>query len=207
MKVREPLPIRRTAPTKSPKEGKWAKHKPDLCQDFHSHCGYCGSYDGYRHTWYEVDHFIPKSLLDGKISNVEYSNLVYSCKFCNNTKLAKWPTNDINIPNHNDQGFVDPCNEDYDNHLYRTNDGSIMWKTDLGKWMWEIAFKFDERNYAIKLLWEVNQIRKIILKYAKELSKMNIHSEEYKLVHTKAGDLSFKYVLVHNELMNHYNSL
>ena len=207
MKVRDLLPFRREIPSKSPKEGNWTEHKSDLKEDFHNHCGYCGSYDGYRHTWYEVDHFIPKSLINGQISNVEYSNLVYSCKFCNNKKLAKWPTGDINIPNYNNKGFVDPCDQDYDNHLYRTNDGSIMWVTDLGKWMWETAFKFDERNYAIKLLWEVNQIRQIVLAYAKQLSEMDNSSEEYQLIFRKAGDLSFKYVLVHDELMNHYNSI
>jgi len=206
MKVRDKLPKRRPVPTKSPKEGGWTKYKPDLREDFHSHCGYCGSYDGYRHTWYEVDHFIPKSLLDGRISNVEYSNLVYSCKFCNNKKLAEWPTKDITIPNANDKGFVDPCDKEYDTHLYRMNDGSIMWKTLLGKWMWETAFKFDERNYSIRLLWEVNEIRKLVLVYAQELSKIDGESDEYKIISKKAGELSFKYVLVHNDLMNHYNS-
>ena len=92
MKVRENLPKRRETPTKSPSKGKWSQHKPDLKEDFHSHCGYCGSYDGYRHTWYEVDHFIPKSLFEplGEISTEDYFNLVYSCKFCNNNKLSKW---------------------------------------------------------------------------------------------------------------------
>jgi len=207
MKVRELLPIRRLVPTKTPNEGRWTEHKPDLQKDFHYHCGYCGSYDGYRHTWYEVDHFIPKSLLDGEISNVEYSNLVYSCKFCNNKKLAKWPTEDITVPNADNQGFVDPCDKAYDTHLYRMDDGGIMWKTALGKWMWKEAFKFDERNYAIKLLWEVNQIRKLVLAYAKELDNMDEESKEYQLVKSKAEELSFKYVLVHDDLMNHYNSL
>ena len=206
MKVRDILPERRPVPTKSPNEGEWTKHKPDLREDFNSHCGYCGSYDGYRHTWYEVDHFIPKSLLDEDMSNVEYSNLVYSCKFCNNKKLAKWPTEDITIPNANNKGFVDPCDKTYDTHLYRMEDGSIMWKTLLGKWMWEIAFKFDERNYSIKLLWEVNQLRKLILAYAQELSSIDEKSDEYQMINKKVGELSFKYVMVHNDLMNHYNS-
>ncbi|WP_339663121.1 HNH endonuclease signature motif containing protein [uncultured Polaribacter sp.] len=207
MKVREFLPIRKSTPTKSPNEGKWTEHKSDLQEDFHSHCGYCGSYDGYRHTWYEVDHFIPKSLFKDKISNVEYSNLVYSCKFCNNNKSSKWPTEDITIPNSNNKGFIDPCLEEYDEHLYRTDDGSIMWNTQLGKWMWETAFKFDERNYAIKLLWEVNNIRKLVLAYAKEMARMDEESEEYKLINEIAGPLSIKYVVIHNDLMNHYNSL
>ena len=209
MKVREPLPVRRLAPTKAPKEGNWTEHKPDLQKDFHFQCGYCGSYDGYRHTWFEVDHFIPKLLFKplGEISTEEYTNLVYSCKFCNNNKSSKWPSKDVNVHNINNEGFIDPCNPEYEKHLYRTNDGGILWKTDLGKWMWKTAFKFDERNYSIKLLWEVNQLRKLILAFATELSKMDEQSQGYQTLKNKACDLSFKYVLVHNELMNHYNSL
>ncbi|MDC8004248.1 HNH endonuclease signature motif containing protein [Aureisphaera galaxeae] len=209
MKVREKLPKRRENPTKVPKKGKWSQHKPDLREDFHCHCGYCGSYDGYRHTWYEVDHFIPKSLFEplGQISTEEYSNLVYSCKFCNNNKLSKWPSGDVNIPNYKNEGFIDPCNSDYDNHLYRMNNGSIMWKTELGKWMWNTAFKFDERNYAIKLLWEVNQLRKLIFAYSEQLSKMDEQSNDYRALEEKAKDLSFKYVLIHKDLMDYYNSL
>lgn len=207
MNVRELLPIRRTAPSKSPSEGSWSEHKPDLREDFHSHCGYCGSYDGYRHTWFEVDHFIPKSLLEDKMSNVEYSNLVYSCKFCNNNKSSKWPSKDIAIANIDNKGFIDPCDVEFDNHFKRTEDGGIIWTSELGKWMWKYAFKFDERNYSIKLLWEVNQLRKLILAYALELSKLDEDTEEYQKVKNIAGDLSIKYVLIHNDLMNHYNSM
>ncbi len=209
MNVRELHPVRRPNPTKSPKPGKWTEHKPDLQVDFHFHCGYCGSYDGYRHTWFEVDHFIPKSLFlpIGKLSTEEYTNLVYSCKFCNNNKLSKWPTKNVDIPNQNNEGFVDPCDIDYDNHLYRLSNGGIMWKSDLGKWMWKYAFKFDERDYSIKLLWEVNELRKLVLAYAAQLSKLDANSKEYKEIKIVAGDLSFKYVIIHNDLMNYYNSI
>ena len=78
MTVREIRPIRRTSPTRNPTGSNWADHKPDLQQDFHLHCGYCGSYDGFRNTYFEVDHFIPKSLfiLGGKITYCHYDNLV-----------------------------------------------------------------------------------------------------------------------------------
>jgi hypothetical protein len=209
MNVRELHPVRRPVPTNSPKSGKWTEHKPDLQIDFNYQCGYCGSYDGYRHTWFEVDHFIPKSLFLplGKLSTEEYSNLVYSCKFCNNNKSSKWPSDDVDIPHKNNEGFVDPCDKDYDNHLFRLDNGGIMWKTDLGKWMWKYAFKFDERDYSIKLLWEVNQLRKLILAYAAQLSKLDTNSQYYRDIKTTAGDLSFKYVLIHNDLMDYYNSL
>jgi hypothetical protein len=209
MMVRQLLPVRRTVPSKSPKEGKWSEHKPDLREDFYSHCGYCGSYDGYRHTWFEVDHFIPKSLFKPLkiISTVAYTNLVYSCKFCNNNKLSKWPSQNVNVPNINNEGFVDPCDKKYDNHLFRTNDGGIMWMTDLGKWMWKYAFKFDERDYSIKLLWELNQRRKLIDSFIIELNKRDVKSKEYKKIKSEAEKLSFEYYRYDKELMKHYNSL
>ena len=128
MTVRENTPIRRLTPTLNPPIGNWTKHKPDLRHDFNQHCGYCGSYDGFRHTWFEVDHFIPKSFFEqiGNITNVDYFNLVYSCKYCNNNKSNKWPSNSETIYNINDEGFVEICSTDYDDHLYRTDSGSIM---------------------------------------------------------------------------------
>lgn len=82
-----------------------------------------------------------------------------------------------------------------------------MWKTELGRWMWKTAFKFDERNYAIRLLWEVNQLRKLILTYGLELSKMQDQSDDFKKLKIKAEELSFRYVLIHNDLMDYYNSI
>ncbi len=110
MKVRAKRPARRATPSMNPTGSSWADHKPDLKEDFHEHCGYCGSYDGFRHTYFEVDHFVPKSLFErtGGIGLCQYDNLVYSCKFCNNNKKHKWPSGDIAIHNTNNEGFVDP---------------------------------------------------------------------------------------------------
>lgn len=209
MKVRDILPKRRKEPTKNPTGKNWSEHKKDLQEDFHFHCGYCGSYDGFRHTYFEVDHFVPKSLFEknGNIDYCQYSNLVYSCKFCNNKKLSKWPTNDENIHNIKNRGFVDPCKSEYDTHIYRTQNGGIMWQTELGKWMVREAFKFDERDYAIKLLWELNQRRKLIESFIIELNKRDEKSDEYKEIKREAEKLSFDYFVYHSELMNYYSNL
>jgi uncharacterized protein (TIGR02646 family) len=209
VEVRSILPKRRLNPTKNPKEGKWTEHKKDLQEDFNFHCAYCGSYDGFRHTWYEVDHFIPKSFFIPlkNISTIDYSNLVYSCKFCNNKKLSKWPSQSESIHHINNQGFVDPCDPDYENHLYRTTKGSIMWKTDLGEWMVKRAFKFDERDYSIRILWQINETRKLIDKFVEQLSQIDEDSEEYINIKSKANELCFEYYYLDKELMNYYNSL
>jgi hypothetical protein len=209
MNVRELLPTRRLTPSKKPTGKAWSKHKPDLQTDFHFHCGYCGSYDGFRHTYFEVDHFVPKLLFEKNtnISYCQYDNLVYSCKFCNNKKLAQWPSNDETIHNLNNEGFVDPCDADFDTHIYRTQKGSIRWKTDLGKWMVEKGFKFDERDFGIRLLWELNQLRKTIGLLANEMAIYDSNSDEYKKIYDFAMQKSFSYTKVHSELINYYNNI
>jgi 5-methylcytosine-specific restriction endonuclease McrA len=209
MNVRETLPQRRLVTTNNPTGTNWSEHKPDLKEDFHSHCGYCGSYDGFRHTYFEVDHFIPKSFFE-KNRNIEYChypNLVYSCKFCNNKKLSKWPSQREDVFHINDEGFIDPCDLDYENHLYRTNSGGILWKTKLGEWMVKKAFKFDERDSAIKLLWELNQRRILIDRFVDELLKLDINSQEYRNIEQEAEKLSFEYVKLDKELMEYYNRI
>lgn len=209
MTVRINLPQRRPMPSRNPNGNNWSDHKPDLREDFHKHCGYCGSYDGFSHTYFEVDHFVPKSLFtkNGKIGLCQYDNLVYSCKFCNNVKSSKWPSNDESIPNQNNKGFVDPTLAIYDTHIYRTNSGSIKWLTDLGKWMVEVGFKFDERDYSIKLLWELNQLRILIFKLVELAKKHPINSDKYNQLTRKAEEFSLPYVLIRSELDDYYKSM
>lgn len=209
MNVRELLPKRRTTPTESPTGKNWSEHKPNLQEDFHFHCGYCGSYDGYRHTYFEVDHFVPKSLFEkGKtITYCQYDNLVYSCKFCNNNKLSKWPSDNIAPSVINNKGFIDPCDKNYDNHLYRTSDGGILWHSALGEYLVTEAFKFDERDYSIKILWELNQRRKLLDVFIEEMKKRTPGSKEYNDIEEQAKIISLEYYMLDKELMEYYNSI
>lgn len=209
MKVRNDLPQRRDIPSRKPTGRNWSDHKPDLKIDFYEHCGYCGSFDGFRHTYFEVDHFVPKSLFEktGIIDYCQYDNLVYSCKFCNNIKLSKWPSNDEKIANVNNEGFVDPCEPEYDKHLYRTNKGSIRWRTDLGKWMVEEGFKFDERDYSIKILWELRQLLNATNFLIEESKKHDAKSDKYNEIMVKVKDSALEYFLWHTELMEFYKVL
>ena len=209
MKVRDKLPKRRSHPTNNPTGNNWSDHKPDLREDFNKHCGYCGSYDHYSQTWFEVDHFVPKSLFvkTGKIGLCQYDNLVYSCKFCNNVKSSKWPSNDEAISNINNKGFIDPCNVDFDTQVYRTNNGSIRWLTPLGKWMVEVGFKFDERDYAVKLLWELNNLRKSIENMMAIARSHHVDSNEHKAIKAKAGEFALVHFLYRNELDEYYKTM
>lgn len=207
--VRDKLPVRRKATSRNPQGENWSQHKDDLQEDFHFHCGYCGSFDGFRHTYFEVDHFVPKSLfrVNGKIGLCQYDNLVYSCKFCNNKKLSKWPSGDETVPVLNNEGFVDPCNTAYDTHLYRASDGGILWSSDLGKWMATVAFRFDERNNAIKLLWELNQRRKLLDIFVDEMKKRDKDSREYVNIKRHAERIGLEYYVYHKQLMEYYQEI
>lgn len=203
---REKTPKRRKNPSNEPTGDSWAVHKSDLREDFNSKCGYCDSFDGYRHTYFEVDHFIPKDFFKnlGNISLTEYKNLVYSCKFCNNSKRAKWPSQKEDVFNINNEGFEDPATALYETHFYRTQDGGIMWKTELGKWMFREAFKFDERQESIKALWNLNKLRLIIESLALILQNHSEKTPEYQKLKNKIGEYSYQYFLYHKELINYY---
>ena len=57
--------FRKITPTRRdnvPAGKKYQEYKPLLREDFHQRCGYCGDHDYFRETFYEIDHFVPKTL-------------------------------------------------------------------------------------------------------------------------------------------------
>ncbi len=134
-------------------------HKDNLRIDFNERCGYCDCWDKFKTTYYEIDHFIPEKILT-IMSKTDYRNLVYACRSCNNAKRKKWPTNDENIPNQNNQGFIDPCNNDYSVQFERTENGEIRPVTELGKWMF-VALKLDKPQHAI--IWQLERLGNMIV--------------------------------------------
>jgi hypothetical protein len=207
MRLRHKTPSRRDLTTRNPTKN-WALHKTDLQEDFNNYCGYCNSYDGFRHTYYEVDHFVPKDLIiknGWAIGLTQYSNLVYSCKFCNNNKLAYWPSNSYIRYHFRGKGFYDPCDVEYDKQFYRTSKGEIRGKTRLGKWMCQYAFKFDERKDGIILLWQLDSLRRTIEALNAELSKHKSNSKIYGQIDDNLNKFARNYYRVHKELIEFYN--
>lgn len=153
-------------------------HKPDLRIDFQSRCGYCDTIDEWKITYYEVDHFIPKNILTVK-SLTDYSNLVYTCRSCNNAKRKKWPTNDENIPYKNNAGFIDPCDDHYNSHFSRKDTGEIEHVTPLGKWMY-YAMKLYKPQH--KIIWNLEQLRQMINEIESLNSLLNGHPKIQKLL-------------------------
>ena len=104
--------------------------KPYLRKDFNQRCGYCDDLDSYSDgsRAYHIDHFKPHSIPKFLKLKHCYDNLVYACPYCNGAKSNKWEDKN---------GFIDPCENEYNNHLYRNKKGQICYKTKQGKYIVE----------------------------------------------------------------------
>jgi len=173
---------------------KYQDHKDDLKIDFKSRCGYCDAHDAWRHTYYEIDHFVPKFVFvkGKKIKETDYSNLVYACRYCNNAKRSIWPTNDENLHNDGASGYIEPWLEDYEKQFHRDKDGRILGVTDLGKWMYRV-FKFSRREPQIELVWKLEKLFLLLKKLRKEQDKFDKKSNEYSEIQSKLGQFALMY--------------
>ena len=127
-----------------------------LEEDFHFLCGYCGKNGRIMHQKFHIDHFVPKSL-DPDRKN-DYYNLVLACPKCNLSKSNKWPTEDINVPNNGDIGFVDPATEQFDEHIDRNSEGFVVGITPVGENMCSMLHLDIRRT---DLYWKIDRIRKM----------------------------------------------
>lgn len=124
----------------------YSSFKPYLRDDFNKRCGYCDC-DDYHiggSRGYQIDHFRPKKKFTS-LAN-DYSNLVYSCPYCNRAKWDKWK---------NDNGFIDPCSDEYNDHLYRNEVGQIFYHTERGKYIFEELKLGLERHETI---WQMRRL-------------------------------------------------
>ena len=165
--------------------------KKYLQEDFNKRCGYCDDLDIVCGGWrgFHIDHFKPHSIARFAILKHEYSNLIYSCPYCNVKKSNTWKDID---------GFIDPCEAEYDNHICRNNKGKIDYKTDQGK------FIFDNLNLGLKrheLLWCIEKLneQKIIIN-SKIDSFKEEHEQELELLR-KVRDIQNK-IIKYTNLFN-----
>jgi len=132
-------------------------YREDLRFDFNNACGYCDDSDlRADRICFHIDHFAPQKRFQ-HLKNA-YANLVYACRFCNMRKSDHWVGNDPDIHNDGKKGFVDPCDEDYDNHLGREPSGRIVAKTELGQY---IVNRLNLNLMRHQLLWNARRSRSL----------------------------------------------
>ena len=117
---------------KKPPDGKrhgW--YKDCLRLDFQFRCAYCliheADYQGHESS--QVDHFRPQSRFRALAR--KYANLHYACLLCNkrSRKGDNWPSDD---EAQRGERFVDPCSEDWEEHVEFLEDGAVRALTPAG---------------------------------------------------------------------------
>ena len=153
--LRESIPVRSAVAQRR----NYRAYKDELRADFNSRCGYCDSIDEYFGglSGAHIDHFAPKSKFP-TLANC-YQNLVYSCPFCNRAKSNKWLGNNASIPNNGNEGFVDPCSGEFDNHLAREASGEIVPRTGLGEYMVD---HLKLRLVRHRFIWQAQRLDKLL---------------------------------------------
>ncbi len=144
----------------------YKKYKEPLRSDFNKSCGYCDDSDFYMggKRGFQIDHFKPqKHFIE---LEAVYSNLVYACPFCNRAKWDKWEEK---------EGFIDPCEDEYDEHLYRNTEGQICSKTPQGNYIRK-ELKLNLKRH--ELIW-------IVEKLSEQLAEINKFIEELGRGHEK----------------------
>ena len=136
----------------------YRKYKSQLRKDFNQKCGYCDDSDEFcgGKNGFQIDHFAPKSKFP-KLTNC-YTNLVYSCPYCNRAKSDKWLGNTL-APTHNlTEGFIDCCDEQYDQRFFHNFRGSIVARDSLGQHMIDNLNLFLIRH---ALIWQIGELGRI----------------------------------------------
>ncbi|AWN64921.1 HNH endonuclease [Lactococcus lactis subsp. lactis] len=157
-----------------PVENDYKKYRNYLREDFHRRCGYCSKPESLTTKGFEIDHFVPIKIDENR--KTLYDNLVYSCFTCNRKKSSKWPTEDANVLNNGEVGFVDPASNDYELHLGRKATGEIEYYTPVGQYMSESVFKFNVR--PIKIIWKLDSLIEKQDKLSEKISTGNFSEKE-----------------------------
>ena len=132
-------------------------YKPHLRKDFNERCGYCDCHDEWYSgdDFFQVDHFKPKKHFDEL--KFMYSNLVYSCPYCNRAKSDDWYEGEITIDH--ERGYIDPCSLEYEKLFERSSSGKIIPKTKLSRFLY-FKLKFYLKRHEV--IWKLRRMESVL---------------------------------------------
>jgi hypothetical protein len=179
---------------KVPQYKNYRQYKDRLKKDFNDRCGYCNDEDSWAGgvRVYQIDHFVPRKHLKS-IKENDYSNLVYTCSYCNRRKWDDWPSQDEKVHNDGTVGYIDPCCDDYGAQFKRNELGEIKYITVLGEYMYKKLNLFLRRH---SIIWSLHKLDEQIfeLKELRVAGKFNSKNEK------KFTDLLLDYHQYTNDL-------
>lgn len=194
------FPIKNSLPIRSHHGECWktmSTNKEQLKNDFGHKCAYCDDHDKYYggSNNYHVDHFAPK--IKFKHLQYNYDNLLYACPFCNRAKSDKWVGADEHETVVGDCGFIDPCLPEYLGHLERNDNGEIVPKSDVGKYMYK----------ELKLYLDRHRICFMIERIAERRMQLKSKCDQLTALGKDASELKTAYCEVSVALCNYYEIL
>lgn len=116
----------------------YKSYKEYLANDFSHRCAYCNLKDSSVTSFFEIDHFVPKSIVEAKPCYkyliTDYNNLMYTCRNCNNAKSDQYE-GDINNDPYENRLFYNPVTTDMNKIFFRDEYGGINSEDVLGNEM------------------------------------------------------------------------
>jgi hypothetical protein len=111
--------------------GGYKSFRPHVRSDFRRTCAYCLIEELFAagEENFELDHFWPASEFPDLKD--DFYNLYYACHPCNHIKRAKWPDSQLVAKG---IGFVDLCQDNFENHFRELPDGRWEGLTESAKY-------------------------------------------------------------------------
>lgn len=106
----------------------YSHYKQEIRQDSLGRCVYCDTHEdeiGGQETM-ELDHFRPRKYPQHHHLVNDPTNLVWSCRGCNNLKRDHWPALGTGSSIRGNEGFVDPFNDDRADFFRVESDGELI---------------------------------------------------------------------------------
>lgn len=178
----------------------YRSYKLLLKKDYFDRCGYCNGHDAWSNgrRGMQIDHFVPKTKFAALFNVHQYSNLVYSCFYCNNNKSDDWVTIDPLKPIGPDgkKGYIHPRDKSYDDAFKRAKDGSILPQNDVGRYMFMVLCLGLKRH---RLIYHLEKLLELFVDLKKEITDLNTSTADRKMLKEKLSEIAVEFVDYYQE--------
>lgn len=154
--------------------------RKQLAEDFNNRCGYCDDSAQIACCSFHIDHFAPRKF--EHLVN-DYNNFVYSCPYCNMSKKDKWVSDSADISVIGDVGFVDPCDDSYNELFERLDNGKIKPLTKLAEYIYLELKLYLKRHEVLYLMEEINTKCDLVKLKIRELQSGGKNTEKLEKIH------------------------